>query len=115
MTKLIKFFLGLSKAVLELFWTTFIYLKHRSILALGWFLLIFGIITAPIPLPIGQFIALIGLSILVSKSPRIQKGCQTLRRKIPMLCTGLKKLGYLRYCPQFIKKVIEDTDPRHLL
>jgi hypothetical protein len=43
-------------------------IKRPLKLLIGWVMLIVGIITAPIPIPIGQVIALIGLSILVSES-----------------------------------------------
>jgi hypothetical protein len=90
------------------------FISTHSMMTLGWFLLIFGLITAPIPLPIGQFIALIGLSILVSRSPRIQRGVQKLRRKFKPLDKGTAYLGKMRYCPIFIQDVIQKTDPAHL-
>lgn len=83
----------------------------HTMLTLGWFLLIFGLITAPIPLPIGQFIALIGLSILVSHSPKIQRGVQKLRRKVTLLNKGMTYLASMRYCPLFIQDVVRKTSP----
>lgn len=81
-------------------------------LLIGWLMLIVGVITAPIPLPIGQIVALIGLSILVSESYWVKTKMQRLRRRIPIIGRQLKLLH--PYLPQFLKKVIDDTDPTHL-
>lgn len=87
-------------------------LKRPLKLTLGWIMLIVGIITAPIPLPIGQIIALIGLSILVSESQWVKTKAQRLRRAIPIFHRQLTRLH--PYLPKFLKKVVEDTDPGHL-
>lgn len=75
-------------------------------------MLIVGVITAPIPLPIGQFVALIGLSILVSESHWVKVKTQKLRRSIPAFCRQLTRIH--PYLPKFLKKVIEETDPANL-
>jgi hypothetical protein len=81
-------------------------------LLIGWLMLIVGIITAPIPIPIGQIIALIGLSILVSESHWVKTKMQRLRRRLPIIGRQLVRLH--PYLPRFLKKVIDDTDPAHL-
>ena len=87
-------------------------LKRPFKLFIGWVMFIVGIITAPIPLPIGQIVALIGLSILVSESHWIKIKMQKLRRRIPMIGRQLQRLH--PHMPNFLKKVIDDTDPTHL-
>lgn len=88
------------------------FIKKPLKLAVGWIMFIVGIITAPIPLPIGQIIALIGLSILISESVWVKTKMQKFRRKIPMLTIQLNRMH--PYLPKFLKKVIDDTDPTHL-
>lgn len=87
-------------------------IKRPLKLIIGWIMLIVGIITAPIPIPIGQIIALIGLSILVSESHWVKTKMQKLRRRLPIVGRQLMRLH--PYMPQFLKKVIDDTDPTHL-
>ena len=87
-------------------------IKRPIKLIIGWVMLIVGIITAPIPIPIGQIVALIGLSILVSESHWVKTKMQRLRRRIPIIGRQLKLLH--PYMPRFLKKVIDDTDPAHL-
>lgn len=86
--------------------------KRPLKLFIGWVMLIVGLITAPIPLPIGQIVALIGLSILVSESHWIKTKMQKFRRRIPVIGRQLKRMH--PYMPRFLKKVIDDTDPTHL-
>ena len=78
-------------------------------LAVGWFLLVVGIITAPLPLPIGQAIALVGLAILVHESIWVRDQAIRLRRRNPRLCGSLNRLK--RRLPGFLRRVIESTDP----
>ncbi|MDG1708566.1 MAG: PGPGW domain-containing protein [Emcibacteraceae bacterium] len=87
-------------------------IKRPLKLIIGWLMLIVGIITAPIPIPIGQVIALIGLSILVSESHWVKTKMQKLRRRLPLIGRQLKRMH--PYMPRFLKKVIDDTDPTHL-
>lgn len=87
-------------------------IKKPLKLIIGWVMLIVGIITAPIPVPIGQIVALIGLSILVSESNWIKTKMQQLRRRLPVIGRQLMRLH--PYMPRFLKKVIDDTDPIHL-
>ena len=81
-------------------------------LTIGTIMFVVGIITAPIPLPIGQIVALIGLSILVSESHWVKTKAQKFRRKLPSLGRQLMRMH--PYLPKFLKKVIDDTDPTHL-
>lgn len=71
-----------------------------------------GIITAPIPVPIGQFVALVGLSLLISESHWVKTKMQKIRRRLPAL--GRQLIRMHPYLPKFLKKVIDDTDPAHL-
>ena len=87
-------------------------IKRPLKLLIGWIMLIVGIITAPIPIPIGQIVALIGLSILVSESHWVKTKMQKLRRRLPIVGRQLMRLH--PYMPRFLKKVIDETDPTHL-
>ncbi|MDG1994996.1 MAG: PGPGW domain-containing protein [Emcibacteraceae bacterium] len=87
-------------------------IKRPLKLLIGWLMFIVGIITAPIPIPIGQIIALIGLSILVSESHWVKTKMQRLRRRLPIIGRQLARMH--PYLPRFLKKVIDDTDPAHL-
>ena len=87
-------------------------IKRPLKLLIGWIMLIVGIITAPIPIPIGQIVALIGLSILVSESHWVKTKMQKLRRRLPIVGRQLMRLH--PYMPQFLKKVIDETDLTHL-
>lgn len=87
-------------------------IKKPFILIIGWILFIVGLIIAPTPLPIGQIIALVGLSLLVSESEAVRIWVQKLRRRIPALCRRLTQAS--PHLPGFLRKLIELTDPIHL-
>ena len=87
-------------------------LKKPLKLFIGTVMFVVGVITAPIPLPIGQIIALIGLSILVSESKWVKTNAQKMRRKIPIFSRQL--ISMHPYLPKFLKKVVDYTDPTHL-
>lgn len=87
-------------------------IKRPLKLLLGWIMFIGGIITAPIPLPIGQFIALVGLSLLISESLWVKIKIQKMRRRMPVIGHHLNR--WHPHLPKFLKKVVDDTDPTHL-
>jgi hypothetical protein len=78
----------------------------------GSVLFIIGVITAPAPLPIGQFFALVGLSLLISESSWVKVRIQKLRRRVPFIGQQLQRVR--PHLPKFLKKVIDDTDPGNL-
>ena len=78
----------------------------------GSMLFIIGVITAPAPLPIGQFFALVGLSLLISESSWVKVRIQKLRRRVPFIGHQLQRVR--PHLPKFLKKVIDDTDPGNL-
>ncbi|MFC7048185.1 PGPGW domain-containing protein [Emcibacter nanhaiensis] len=86
--------------------------KRPVKLIIGWILFIAGVIIAPMPIPIGQITALVGLSLLVSESEKVRVWVQKLRRRIPGLCRQLTKAK--PHLPGFLKILIERTDPVHL-
>ncbi len=86
--------------------------KRPVKLVLGSIMFIGGVITAPFPLPIGQFIALVGLSLLISESNWVKTKMQRMRRKMPVIGRQLQRMH--PYLPKFLKKVVDDTDPTHL-
>ena len=85
-------------------------IKRPLKLVVGSVMFVVGIITAPFPLPIGQFVALIGL--LVSESHWLKTKMQKLRRRLPLIGRQLQRVH--PHMPKFLKKVIDDTDPVHL-
>ena len=87
-------------------------IKKPVKLVLGWIMFIGGVITAPLPLPIGQFVALVGLSLLISESQWVKTKMQKLRKRLPYLGRQLQRMH--PYLPRFLKKVVDDTDPAHL-
>ncbi|MBT5186852.1 MAG: hypothetical protein HOH19_10070 [Kordiimonadaceae bacterium] len=87
-------------------------IKKPLKLTIGTIMLVVGIITAPVPVPIGQIVALIGLSILISESHWVKTKAQKFRRKLPILGRQLQRMH--PYMPRFLKKVIDDTDPTNL-
>ncbi|WP_321395324.1 PGPGW domain-containing protein [Emcibacter sp.] len=86
--------------------------KRPVKLIVGWILFIAGLIIAPMPIPIGQITALVGLSLLVSESERVRIWVQKFRRRIPALCRQLTKAK--PHLPAFLKNLIDRTDPAHL-
>lgn len=87
-------------------------LKRPIKLAVGWLFFLVGLITAPLPLPFGQLIALIGLSLLVSESTMMRMFARKIRRNYPIISRVMNKIR--PYLPGFLKTTIDDTDPRHL-
>ncbi len=87
-------------------------LKRPIKLAVGWLFFLIGLIMAPLPLPLGQLIALIGLSLLVSESYVICMFARKLRRNFPFASRMMDRVK--PYMPGFLKSTIEDTDPKHL-
>ncbi len=87
-------------------------LKRPIKLAVGWLFVLIGIISAPLPLPLGQLVALVGLSLLVSESYMIRMFTRKLRRNFPFVS---RMMNHIKpYVPSFMKTTIDDTDPRHL-
>jgi len=87
-------------------------LKRPIKLAVGWLFFLIGLISAPLPLPLGQLLALIGLSLLVSESYMICMFTRKLRRNFPLVSRMMDRIK--PFVPGFLKSTIEDTDPRHL-
>jgi len=86
--------------------------KRPIKLIIGWFLFLIGVMSAPLPLPLGQLIALVGLSLLVSESYMICMFARKLRRNLPFVSRMMDRIK--PYMPGFLRTTIEDTDPRHL-
>ncbi|PCI32903.1 MAG: hypothetical protein COB54_05815 [Alphaproteobacteria bacterium] len=87
-------------------------LKRPIKLAVGWLLVLIGLITAPLPLPLGQLVTLVGLSLLISESYAVRMFTRKLRRNYPMLNGMMDRVR--PYMPAFLKSTIDETDPRHL-
>lgn len=87
-------------------------LKRPIKLAVGWLFVLIGILSAPLPLPLGQFLVLIGLSLLVAESYAIRMFARKLRRNFPFVSRMMDRIK--PYVPTFMKTTIDETDPRHL-
>jgi len=87
-------------------------LKRAMKLVIGWLFFLVGLITAPLPIPLGQLVALIGLSLLISESRMMRKFTQKIRRNYPRLDQMMEKVK--PYLPAFLKNTIDETHPRHL-
>lgn len=87
-------------------------IKRPVKLAVGSLFFLTGMILAPLPLPFGQLVALIGLSLLVSESYMVRMFTRKLRRNYPALSRALSRLK--PYMPGFLKSTIDETDPRYL-
>ncbi|PHZ84519.1 PGPGW domain-containing protein [Paremcibacter congregatus] len=87
-------------------------MKRPLKLAIGWLFFLIGLISAPLPLPFGQLLALIGLSLLVSESYMMRMFTRKVRRNYPRVSRMMDRVK--PYVPGFLKTTIEDTDPRHL-
>lgn len=87
-------------------------IKRPIKLAVGWLFVLIGLIMAPLPLPFGQLIALVGLSLLVSESYMIRMFARKIRRNYPIISRMMDRVR--PYLPAFLKSTIDDTDPRHL-
>ncbi len=87
-------------------------LKRPIKIAVGWLFVLIGLISAPLPLPLGQLVALVGLSLLVSESYAIRMFTRKLRRNYPIISRMMDRVK--PYVPGFLKSTIEETDPCHL-
>ncbi len=87
-------------------------MKRPIKLAVGWLFFLVGLMTAPLPLPFGQVIALVGLSLLVSESYMMRMFARKIRRNYPIISRMMNKIR--PFLPGFLKSTIDDTDPRHL-
>jgi len=87
-------------------------LKRPVKLTVGWLLFLISLISAPLPLPFGQLLALLGLSLLVSESYMVRMFTRKIRRNYPRISRMMDRIK--PYLPGFLKSTIEETDPRHL-
>ena len=68
-----------------------------------------GLLIAPLPLPIGQVIAIIGLSIWVHEDPGMRCRVAGWRRRAPWVSRELDKVR--RFLPAVARRLIEETRP----
>lgn len=78
-------------------------------LAVGWFLVIFGLLIAPLPLPIGQIMALVGLGILIGESDAIRGWVRRKRTNNPNISRKITEKGH--HLPGFLDRAIKLTEP----
>lgn len=78
-------------------------------LMLGWVLIVIGLITLPMPFPVGLILLIIGLSILVPANKRVRIWLCKLRRRHPKFDQRLKSMQ--SKLPKFANRLILLTDP----
>jgi hypothetical protein len=74
------------------------------------FFIVLGLLTFPLPIPIGAISLLVGLSLLVSVSRRATRAVRQFRRKRPVL--DKKMAAVEKKVPGFIRHALRKTRPR---
>ena len=99
----VKTWLNSAAAKIELI--TIVWLRRIAAITL----IIVGIITFPLPLPIGLILIIVGLAMLVSSSQSLANFVRQYRAKSSGINMNFEKSK--RYLPAFIKRALEKTDP----
>lgn len=68
-----------------------------------------GIITFPLPLPVGAALILTGLAMLIATSETVRRIIREYRRRNPRADRAIENIE--RHLPRFIKAIIDKTDP----
>jgi len=84
-------------------------LSRITIVLVAWMLFIGGIIITPLPLPVGQIMALVGLAVLATESRLIRQFCRGLRRRFPRLHIALS--DHQHSLPSYLGRAVAMTDP----
>ena len=90
-------------------------MRKLSVLALGWFLLIGGLVIMPLPVPIpliGAVPMLLGCAILTSHSRYFRRGLQSLRHRSAFVSRSLEHLAHRG--PRYAKAMVKRTNPHAL-
>ena len=84
-------------------------LRRLLALAVGWLLLLAGILITPLPLPIGLVMLVLGLAVLVRRSRFVRRRIRNLRSRYPAFSERLRRLE-----PKVnatIARTLRQTDP----
>lgn len=84
-------------------------LSRIAIVLFAWMLFIGGIVITPLPLPVGQIMALVGLAILATEIRFVRQLCRRLRRRFPRLHIALSDRQ--KSLPSYLGRVVALTDP----
>jgi hypothetical protein len=76
------------------------------------FIILVGMITFPLPIPIGAVLMAVGISMLIGSSKTLQNLLQTSRRRNPRFHEMMRKVE--QRAPRKIKNILEKTDPDQL-
>lgn len=90
-------------------------MRKLSVIALGWALLIGGLLIIPMPVPvplIGAVPMLLGCAILTSHSRYFRRGLQNLRHRSAFVSRSLEHLAHRG--PHYAKVMIKRTNPHAL-
>lgn len=85
--------------------------KVRSVgaLAVGWTLVIVGLIVFPLPIPLGLPMMAAGFAVLIPVSRTARRGLRAARRSLPTFSYHLNRAAI--HLPVGLRRVIDTTDP----
>ena len=78
-------------------------------LALGWMLVVGGLLMTPLPLPIGLLMLVLGLTILARRSRVVRQRIRNLRARYPEFSERLRRLE--PKVNETISRTLRETDP----
>jgi len=87
----------------------YIQVRDHLLLALGWILLILGLVITPLPIPVGLILALCGLAILTMKSHSLRAYLIRSRQRYKGVSDRLTRVT--PRLPKFLRQAVELTDP----
>jgi hypothetical protein len=73
------------------------------------FIVLIGIITFPLPIPIGAVLIVIGLAMLISSSKKVRNSIRSYRKRNPRINSIIMKAE--TYLPISVQTTINQTDP----
>lgn len=84
-------------------------IKRIILFIIGVIFLIIGIITFPLPIPVGAIFIIISLLFLISSSPKVAKKIKEFRQKHPDVDKKVQKVE--EWLPLSAQREIDKTDP----
>ncbi|APR66927.1 MAG: PGPGW domain-containing protein [Thalassolituus sp.] len=87
-----------------------LYMMKRSVnLVFGILLVIAGLIVMPMPVPLGLIMIILGLSLMVSAWPALQRKLKALRSRFRKISDKLSRIRHR--LPGFARRLLDDTEP----
>lgn len=84
-------------------------LWDHTLLLVGWFMVLAGLIITPLPIPVGLIMVILGLSLLTWKSHFLRNWFRKLRSRYSEVSSKLKKVT--PSLPRFLRQAVELTEP----